>query len=444
MNSQQPANSIYVSYDKSLKVINTIFLCWGFITIVNASLLATFSKAVQPSGVVLDFFLGLENLSGGLLKFSTHHSLIFGFIFYCTYFICGLPAAYLIKRTGVKKSMEIGLIIGASAVFILVPGARSQSFTLLMTGIFIQATGITILQTTCNPYVIFVGRSKEGASRLAFAGAHNSFGAWVAPFIGTLISVAVPEGMIGSEAVIYQTELIVLPYVLITVLFAGMAVLIHFSDLPEMNFFQNLTEKEKSVSILKHKHVVLGFFAIMTYVCAEVLIAGKLIEPFLANQITAKELAQSIGLVATYFAGCMMVGRFIGSSILKTASTEKVLAICGLFALICTVLSMIIPTQEAMFFILAIGLFNGPMWPAIFDLGVRNTGKKMPYASGILVMGIIGAAIAIYLFQAIYVPIEIDLKSHQSSLKTALIPVIICYTYIIYYAVSGYKSKPLT
>jgi FHS family L-fucose permease-like MFS transporter len=98
-----------------------------------------------------------------------------------------------------------------------------------------------------------------------------------------------------------------------------------------------------------------------------------------------------------------------------------------------------IPTQEAMFFILSIGLFNGVMWPIIFDLGLRGMGRKMPFASGLMITGIIGAAIAFAIAGSIYVPAEEGLKKHDASMNIIILIASVCYVYIIFYALRGYR-----
>ena len=454
MKELKPSSTLFVDNNKSLKIINTIFLCWGFITAVNSFLLGEFTHAVEihEGSSIWNFLAALENFSGGILKFTKTPNLIFGFVFFSAYFFCGIPAGYLVDKKGLKQSIIIGLIVAASAVFILVPGARSQSYWLMMLGVFVQFTGFTILQVACNPYIIFVGKPSEGAARLSMAGAHNSFGSWLAPLIGTLViladtSEATKLNMTLTE---YQTELIVLPYVLITVFFAGMAVLIHFSDLPLMDHHRNVATNlinDAKTSIFQYRHVILGFFAIITYVCAEVMVAGLILTPYLSQHITSPELIKSITFVASYFAGCMMVGRFVGASILRNTKPKKALVACGLFACGLSIASALIPTQEAMFFILAIGLFNGIMWPAIFDITIRGMGKMMPYASALLIVGIVGAPIGIFLFEWIHIPFNESINNkveHIRSLNYALVPVIICYAYIVYYAISGHKYNKLT
>lgn len=448
MRQLRPAKSLYVDYDKSLKIINAIFLCWGFITVVNNTLFGAFVSGIDiTESSVYPFLEWLQNdLTGGVLPFVEQPTLIFGFIFFSTYFLCGLPVSYLVYKKGFKRSIEIGLILAASAVFLLVPGARNQSLPLFMLGVFVQVAGITVLQVACNPYVIFVGPPEGGSSRLSMAGAHNSFGTWIAPLIGTLIStVDIPTEVIGtSMEQVLKTELVVLPYVLITVLFIGMAVLIEFSDLPDLNDFRDIDTNivnDNKKNIFQYPHVVLGAVAILAYVCAEVLIGVSVLTPYLEKHITSPELAGSIVLVTTYFWGGAMVGRFIGASILQNTLPRKVLMICALCALGLSLVAGVIPTQEAMFFILAIGLFNGVMWPIIFDLAVRGLGRRMPFASGLMITGIIGAAIAFGIAGAIYVPAAEGLKKHDASMNNIIFIAAICYAFIVFYAIRGHKYK---
>ncbi len=382
MQKLRNASEMFVDYKQPLKVINTIFLCWGLMSVVNGLLLNEFGMAI-----------GLEKSQISL----------FAYMFFGTYFIFGIPAAYIVNKFGFKQSIEYGLITSASAVFFMVAGARMQSVPIILLGIFVQVVGFTILQVACNPYIIFTGHPKQGATRLSFAGAHNSIGSWIAPLIGILISnITIPENISTDiQAIItYKTEFIVLPYVLITVVFAGLAVLVHFSDLPDFNDFHDIEPdaegSEKRTSILQYKHIWFAFFAIFAYVGAEVGIMSSL-GSYLQGHLSGTPLEDSITFIAPYFLGAMIIGRFIGGHMLRTSSPVRVLKLFSLFAFLLTIVSILLDTHEGMFSILALGFFNGVMWPIIFTLAVQGMGRLVPYISGFLIMGIVGGALIKYL-----------------------------------------------
>lgn len=411
------SDEMFVNYDKPLKVINTIFLCWGFISVVNALLLKEFGIAI-----------GLEK----------NQISNFGYIFFGTYFLLGIPAGYLVYNLGFKRAIQYGLIVAGSAVFLIVPGARSQEVTILSLGIFVLAGGFTILQVACNPFIIFTGNKKLGSTRLSFAGGHNSIGSWIAPLVGILVSnIDIPDSVITSAQIIeYKTEFIILPYVLIAVIFAGMTVLVHYSDLPDFNNFKDIKTNVKNDNqnrlIIQYPKVWWGFFAIFAYVGAEVGIISNLPE-YLKDHLQIKSFQESVGFIAPYFLGAMLVGRFIGGHMLRTEDPKKLLRMFAAFAAILTVISALLDTQEGMFSILALGFFNGIMWPVIFALTIQGMGRMVPFASGFLIMGISGGVLIPFLMTYYQ-------DNNVLSLSQSLYLPAIAYIFIVIYTILGIQK----
>lgn len=415
MGQNKNSRDLYVDYTKPLNLVNTIFLSWGFITVVNPFLLKELSIGVG---------------------FTPEQNTTLDYVFYATYFFFGIPGAILVNKYGFKKTLMYGLGVAASSVFLMVSGARSATFELIFAAVVIQGAGFSILQVSANPYVLLIGKPSGGASRLSAAGAYNSFGTWLAPLMGSLIATAgVPDSMTISNALELQsikTELVVLPYVLITVIYVGMIVLVNFSDLPEISSIKDIDtniKDDKNTSAFQYKHVILGFFAIFFYVGAEVAVASNL-GSFLKQHITDLSLTNSISYIIPYYWGGAMVGRFVGANLLKNVSAAKGLLMASIFASLFLIAASLIPSQSAMFFILGIGLFNSIMWPCIFELGTHGLGKHTAMASSILIMGIVGGAGVTYFTTMI---------EASQSLNIALLSVVGCYAYLIYYATSGHK-----
>lgn len=412
------SDEMFVNYNKPLKVINTIFLCWGFISVVNGLLLNEFGTAI------------------GLAKNQISN---FGYIFFGTYFFLGIPAGYLVYKLGFKRAIQYGLIIAGSAVFFIVPGARTQDVNIISLGIFVLAGGFTVLQVACNPFIIFTGDKKLGSTRLSFAGGHNSIGSWIAPLVGILVSnIEIPDTIVTSAQIIeYQTEFIILPYVLIAVIFAGMTVLVHYSDLPDFNNFRdiktNIKNDKQNKLIIQYPNAWWGFFAIFAYVGAEVGIISNLNE-YLKDHLQIKSFQESVGFIAPYFLGTMLVGRFIGGHMLRTEDPKKLLRMFSFFAAILTIISALLDTQEGMFSILALGFFNGIMWPVIFTLTIQGMGRMVPFASGFLIMGISGGVV---------IPFAMTYCQDNNilSLSQSLYFPAIAYLFIVIYTIFGVQRK---
>lgn len=359
------------------------------------------------------------------------------YIFYGTYFLAGLPVGYILKRNGFKKTLYFGLLVSASSVVPMIYGVRNMSYEFIVAGVFVLGAGFTFLQVVCNPFVIFMGKPSNGAAELSGAGAYNSFGTWIAPLLGTLIAtVAIPDDLYTvADIQTHKLEATVLPYVLIAVIFVGLAVRVHYSDLPTLDNFKdigtNVKGDEGKKYVVQYKHLMLGAVAIFFYVGAEVAIYEQMRE-FIITHLQIARLKDSLSYILVYYWGGAMVGRFIGFSALKEVSRQKALLFCSVIAMLLVLLSINTPGQGAMFFILAVGLFNSIMWPVIFEMGIHGLGRHSIYGSVILVMGVVGGAIIPFITNYVESKIGVDYSLY--------VPVA-CYLFIIYYAIHGHKYK---
>ncbi len=409
--TEKRSRDIYLNYSGSLRLIIVTFLLWGFVTVINGFLL---------DELVLG--LNLTSVEADLLTY----------IFFGVYMLIGYPASLIIEKIGFKEAIKVGLYISAAAVFPMVLGARELSYELIVLGTFLLASGIAIIQVSANMYIVLVGDYEGGPSRLLFGQALNSFGTWMAPLIGTLIRDAQPHHLDDLEQIaIFKSELVVLPYVLFTVIFIGMAIFINFSDLPQLNKFNEVPTNIKDdtrTSVFQYKHVVLGALAICFYVGAEVSIGNKLDE-YILEELQLTNFKSFIGYIIPYYWGGAMVGRFVGSYVSRRVSANKMLAACSVFAIAFLVFSMVSKSVPSMMFILGIGFFNSIMFPIIFYLGTHGMGRLSARASGLLIAGIVGGAAILWIFNQI------------PDLKVALWIPIGCYAFIFLYGIWGYKYK---
>jgi FHS family L-fucose permease-like MFS transporter len=412
------SKSLYIrDYKKPIALIQLMFLTWGFITVINGFLL----NELKPE-------LGLEA-----------DDALFGYLFFGTYFVMAFPAGYLIKKIGYKKGFFVGLIISAISVLMIIPGAKESNLVLVVTSVIVMGSGFTVLQVAGSPYVLLLGESKDGPSRLSITGAYNSFGTWIAPLIAILITSAESDTALTysvDQVAQMKAELVVLPYVLLATIFVGLAVLLHFSDLPLINNSSDVDtniDKDDRKFILQYRHVVLGAIAIFCYVGAEVGVFMFIDEKFIVKELGIGSLEGFVKWIIPFYWGGAMVGRFMGGNILKEQSPTKVLLFASFAAGILCMLAAISDGYGALFAILSIGLFNSIMWPVIFNLGIHGMGKHTEMASSLLIMGIIGGAV---------VPLVIKEVGEQcGAMHYALFVPLICYVFIAFYAVLGHKYK---
>jgi len=404
-------NKLFVDYKGSLRLIVITFLMWGFITVINGFLL---------NQLVDSFHL------------SRAESDVLTYIFFGVYLLISYPASILIEKVGYKEALKIGMYVAASSVFPMVTGARLYSYELVVLGTFILASGIAILQVSANMYIILLGKPDEAASRITFAQALNSAGTWVAPLIGTLIKDAEPRHLTDPQQIdIFKSELVVLPYVLFAVIFVGMAVFIKFSELPVLDNFKklgtNVKGDESKKYIFQYKHVILGALAICCYVGAEVSI-GNHLKQYIVEQLQLIQFKDFIGYIIPYYWGSAMVGRFIGSNILRYVAANRLLFVASVMAIVFVMFSILSNSVPGMIFILGVGIFNSIMFPIIFYLGSHGMGKLSARASGLLVTGIVGGALILWIF-----------NQFEDNLKLAFVIPIICYLFIAFYGIWGYR-----
>ncbi|HEX8546014.1 MAG TPA: glucose/galactose MFS transporter, partial [Cytophagaceae bacterium] len=267
-------------------------------------------------------------------------------------------------------------------------------------------------------------------------------GAFVTPFFGAQVILSGVEksekelnAMSSSnlEAYrIFEANMVKLPYIGLACVFLLIAVVIYFSNLPEIEEQveeESLQSSDGKTSVLQYKHLVLGVLAIFLYVGAQVGVASFIIRFMQYLQIpgvTERSAASFLG----WHLGAFMVGRFVGSAIQQKFDPSKMLAIFAVIAGLLTVLAINTDGMIAVWFVVAIGFFNSIMFPTIFTLSIKNLGKFTKDGSTFLVMAIVGAAI---------IPAIMGYISTVKNIQVAFIVPALCYVYVLFYALKGSK-----
>ena len=410
------------NYRGPLAMVTTLFFMWGFLTCLN-DILIPHLKSI--------FDLNYAQV------------MLVQFAFFGAYAVFSIPAGFITEKVGYKPMMVAGLLTMALGALLFVPAASIPSFPLFLAALIILAAGITVLQVAANPYVALLGPAKTASSRLTLTQAFNSLGTTIAPwFGGMLILATAPKAaseiakMLPAELQAYKIEQassVKVPYVGIAVALVLLAVVIAMFKLPRIPGAEggHATEKGAHDSIWHHPNLVLGAIGIFTYVGAEVAIGSFLVnylhEPYIGNL----ELETAAKYLSFYWGGAM-VGRFLGSYILREVSPRMVLAANAFIAAVLICLSMATTGNVAMVSILAIGFFNSIMFPTIFTLGIEGLGPLTGEGSGLLNTAIVGGAIL--------PPVQGYIADHIGIHHAFFLPAI-CYLYIVFFALKG---KPRT
>jgi glucose/galactose transporter len=411
-------------------IIGFLFFVFGFITWLNGSLIQFLKLVCQLENDVEAFFVTTA--------------------FYMAYFFLAMPSSVILKRTGFKKGMALGLAVMAIGSVIFIPAAKERSFGLFLTGLFIQGTGLALLQTASNPYISIIGPIESAAKRISIMGICNKIAGITSPLIlsALLLSNATElEKKIDATKVVTDKEQllnelaarVITPYIILAVLLAILAFLLLKSPLPEPEAdaaettpLPNLADNKKS--IWDFPHLVLGALCIFLYVGVEVM-AGD------AIGVYGKAMGMPLDVTkrfTSYTLAAMLVGYVIGIfTIPKIISQQTALKFSALLGIVFSIAVFVTSGYTAILFIALLGLANALMWPAIWPLAIDKLGKFTKTGSALLVMGIAGGAIVPLLYATLKKETGLNLPNHVAF----FISVLPCYLYILYYSVKGHKAN---
>lgn len=407
------------SYTAPLATVTTLFFMWGFLTCLN-DILVPHLKSI----------FDLNYAKSQLIQFA----------FFGAYAIFSIPSAKVIDWIGYQRSMVAGLLTMGVGAFLFVPAASAASYPLFLGALIVLAAGITCLQVAANPYVSVLGRPETASSRLNLTQAFNSLGTFLAPFFGSLfILSAAPKTVAELRALapdalqayrLHEAATVKAPYVGLGITLVVLAIAIGSFKLPKIEHAQHHLGERVNDSVWKHPNLVFGAIAIFVYVGAEVSIGSFLVNYFGQPEIGGLSAKVAAGFVAFYWGGAM-VGRFIGSALLQKIKTGGLLGLCAICAAGLVGTSMLTNGHLAMYSIILVGFFNSIMFPSIFTLGVAELGPLTGDGSGIMIMAIVGGA---------FIPLAQGWIADRIGLHHAFFLPVVCYLYILFFALSG--SKP--
>lgn len=389
----------------ALTVLAVLYFMLGFITCLNDTLVPFFKKSFT-----------LTYAESSLVQF----------YFFLTYGLCSIPAGKIIERLGYQKGMIIGFLFSATGALLFLPAAGFHQYYLFLSALFIVAIGIVFMQVAANPYIIVLGPPKTASSRLNLIQSVGSIGTIVAPVFGAAVILPRLDITMSSEAVIY-------PYVGIAAILVLISLIVWSLRMPKINHeSETVTGKDdgnQKRNVFAFRNLNLGAIGIFFYVGIEVAIASFLTN-YIADILQIKE--DKANQYVAYYWGGMLIGRLIGVMMLKKIKPSILLVSNSLIAIALVLLSINSSGNLAVWSLIAVGLCNSVMFAIIFSLSVSGLGKYTTQASGILSTAISGGGI-IVLLQGVIID--------KSSWATAFLIPVVCYLYIIFYGLSGYKSK---
>jgi len=415
-------------YIMAFVLVTSLFFMWALGVNLNDILIPHLKKAFR-----------LTDLQSSLIQ-----SAFFG-----GYFLAALPAGWLMERIGYKKGILLGLLTCAAGAFLFIPAASIGLYGFFLFALFVMACGQGVLEVAANPYVTILGPPESSERRLNLAQSFNAVGAVVTPIIGrafilsgieysaSQLSAMTPEQSAAYSAL--EASRVRGPYLAITALFLLVAALLYFAHLPEIRevsgetLLEPQTAPRKRWEIWRYKHLVKGVVAQFFYVGAQVGVTSFVIR-FTQHTLPNTPEKVAANFLKWHLIG-FMVGRFAGSAMMKRIAPPRLLGVFAACAFLCTLTAIAGSGAAPVWAVVLLGFFDSIMFPTIFALSVKNLGIYTKLGSALLVMSIIGGAI---------VPAVMGYISDASSIQKAFVVPLICYSYVLYFAVRGYKPAKLT
>ena len=403
-------------------LITTLFFLWAFGVNLNDILIPRFRIAFaltdfQSSFIQVAFFGG--------------------------YFLAAFPAGKLMERIGYKRGILVGLALCALGALLFLPASSVGLYAFFLLALFVMACGQSFLEVAANPYVTILGPAESSERRLNFAQSFNAVGATLSPLLGRALILTGIEYTPAQLALMSAAQLqayraqqastVKLPYLLMAAIFILVAAAIYFTHLPDVEETADGTgpaQNQHPGSLGSHPHLIKGVIAQFFYVGAQVGVASFVIR-FAQHTVPG----MTARVAAYYLLGHQigfMTGRFAGSAMMKVIAASRLLATFAVGCLACAAVALTTGGIVPVWAVVLIGFFHSIMFPTIFALGIKNLGPLTKRGSSLMVMAIIGGAV----FPAIMGRI-----SDATNIQTAFIVPLICYVYILYFALSGYKTS---
>ncbi len=397
-------------------LITSLFFLWGFALNLNPILIPHLKRACQ-----------LTDTQSALIDSAS----------YIAYFLMALPAGLFMKKYGYKGGIILGLLLFAGGAFLFFPAAETRLYFFFLFALFVIACGLTFLETAANPYITKLGNPEGATQRLNLAQSFNGLAATLAPLIGgyfilsdnnaidtSSLSTAQLSSYLDGEASSIQ-----LPFIIIGVVVLLVAVLLWKTHLPE------ITEEEegaKKIVLFKERNLMLGVLTQFFYVGAQVCISSFFIR-FSGHVAGIEEQSAAFFLSAALFG--FMIGRFVGTFLMRFISPSKLLAAYSLINILLLILAILLHGKIAVYALIGAEFFMSIMFPTIFSLSIRGLGARTKEGSSLVIMSIVGGA---------FFPLIMGRVSDATNIQMAYSVPAVCFLMVLYFAYKNLNVEKIT
>jgi FHS family L-fucose permease-like MFS transporter len=432
------------NYVVGMTVIAIFFFIFGFVTWLN--------------GILIPFLRTACELTDFQAYFVTT-------AFYISYFVMSLPSSALLKRTGFRNGMSIGLWVMAAGALIFIPAALARNYGIFLFGLFVQGTGMALLQTASNPYVTIIGPRESAAKRISVMGIANKFAGAIAPIIlgahilkdSHILDRQLAEAtnaLIRSEILDQLAARVINPYIIMAVILGALGLLLRFAHLPEVDTEAEEPHEGQSnankTSIWHFPHMIMGALALFFYVGVEVIAGDTIIrygQSLSIDMSSAKYFTSltMLGMIIGYICGIIFIPR-----VLSQVNALRISAILGIvfsfgaifspssahismpFRDLVTFDAVTLTIPVTVLFVALLGLANALVWPSIWPLALNGVGRFTKTASALLVMSVVGGAL---------IPLVYGKMADIFNTQAAYWVCLPSYIILLYYSLHGYRLK---
>ena len=421
MSTRVTALSPARDYRAPMMIIGLLFFIFGFVTWLNGPLIQFVELAFD-----------LDTVNAFLVLM----------VFYLSYFFLALPSSWILRRTGMKKGMALGLLTMAAGAIVFGEFVVRRWYPGALTGLFVIGAGLSLLQTAVNPYISILGPIESAAQRIAFMGICNKVAGILAPLVlGALVmhglgdlktQVAAADPASRAALLDAFAARIHVPYLVMAAVLAALGIWIAKSPLPDVDAAEVNRSADggaPSRGIFAYPHLWLGVLCLFVYVGVEVM-AGDAIGTYgrgfdlPADETKFFTSATLTAMLIGYVVGLLTIPRFI--------SQARYLTFSAVLGVALSIGAFLTHGYVSVAFVAALGFANAMMWPAIFPLAIAGLGRLTETGSALLIMGIAGGAVIPQSFAL--------LKQHHDFQSVFVAIMVPCYAYILFYALRGHRA----
>lgn len=440
-----PSTSGRNPYLVPFALVCSLFFLWGIANSLNGSLIRHFQ-----------FALDLKRWQAGIVDSA----------FYFGYFVMAIPAGIFMRKWGYKRGILAGLLLYAGGALLFYPAADIRVYAFFLFALFAIASGLAFLETAANLYVTVLGDEKGAEWRINFAQSFNGISIILGPIIGSLFIFSKKEyndatlAMMTPEQIqaarVEEALSVQGPYLAIAVIVAAVAVLFALTKMPEIGKEEEAAEGNVSIFSLpgRYPHLALGILAQFANVGAQATLWGYFVDfkmdfapqdhiglalgyaDFIhrlvgdTENMTPEKIA---GFHASFALVLFMLGRFLGTWLMSRTEPRKVLQWYSMAAVGLVVLALLTGGTTAILCIMLTYFCQSIMFPTIFALATKGMPPaEAKMSSSLVIMAIVGGAV---------MPPIAGLLSGVGGMKMALIIPLICFSYVVFYVVNGYRIK---